>query len=535
MTTPSNDRDDPRVRRGITSGLRRTTARTVVLGVLLAMLTTGFHGNGCGNPCGNGVLQPDKGEECDDGNHLAGDGCSANCKLQVQPLQTTCVASTEASYLAAFGSNGEFQGARDYMVHQFGYASQLVDVLACNEGYATTSYIGFLRRPDGTLTDAMIVSRSDMNHGLNTYVYRSESSSVHWVYTSPFVIRTTLDGSNQVSEMKYFDFDGNEILADAGSSAMSTPKPKCSELDHAYRLCLKDNIGTDLEDFVLGLGSAVNCVFGAAPSKASNCPSATLHLFRAFDAECPNLAPDGKACQTEDNCYDGTCTRDPWYGPIFCLPNETQLQHPRCPIDDFERPSLGSNWATTGIWDGDCAIAGSSDFTSAVEGGLGYCYYDPFTPTTAQYSCAQLSGVVGDCEVSVCVGMAPDNAFCCYFHGGSSDPYWGPVSWVNGLVNFHGGALQMPVGQGGYVGVERDADGQTFHCYSSTNGIKWTRLADDPSGATAFVRSGLPTPGRAGAGAAADVSCGGGGFLLERWQAGNGKLPTVVPCAYKAP
>jgi len=37
----------------------------------------------CGEcpPCGNG--EPDPGEECDDGNTEDGDGCSAECKLEV--------------------------------------------------------------------------------------------------------------------------------------------------------------------------------------------------------------------------------------------------------------------------------------------------------------------------------------------------------------------------------------------------------------------------------------------------------------------
>jgi len=34
------------------------------------------------NTCGNGNLQPSKGEICDDGNNLNGDGCSADCRSQ---------------------------------------------------------------------------------------------------------------------------------------------------------------------------------------------------------------------------------------------------------------------------------------------------------------------------------------------------------------------------------------------------------------------------------------------------------------------
>lgn len=35
----------------------------------------------CRGVCGDGILSPNNGEECDDGNNVDGDGCSANCKL----------------------------------------------------------------------------------------------------------------------------------------------------------------------------------------------------------------------------------------------------------------------------------------------------------------------------------------------------------------------------------------------------------------------------------------------------------------------
>ena len=40
--------------------------------------------------CGDGILSPNNGEECDDGNNIDGDGCSADCKIEVPacPLRT---------------------------------------------------------------------------------------------------------------------------------------------------------------------------------------------------------------------------------------------------------------------------------------------------------------------------------------------------------------------------------------------------------------------------------------------------------------
>jgi cysteine-rich repeat protein len=39
-----------------------------------------------GPHCGDGILQPGF-EECDDGNHASGDGCSAACKVEIAVLK----------------------------------------------------------------------------------------------------------------------------------------------------------------------------------------------------------------------------------------------------------------------------------------------------------------------------------------------------------------------------------------------------------------------------------------------------------------
>ncbi len=36
----------------------------------------------CGPTCGDGLLEPERGEECDDGNNAGNDGCSATCEIQ---------------------------------------------------------------------------------------------------------------------------------------------------------------------------------------------------------------------------------------------------------------------------------------------------------------------------------------------------------------------------------------------------------------------------------------------------------------------
>ena len=45
----------------------------------------------CRGVCGDGIFSPNNFEECDDGNNIDGDGCSANCKKEPEP---TCPVQT---------------------------------------------------------------------------------------------------------------------------------------------------------------------------------------------------------------------------------------------------------------------------------------------------------------------------------------------------------------------------------------------------------------------------------------------------------
>ena len=58
--------------------------RALTSAEILQMYTKGLAGEGyCGAVCGNGVLEP--GEQCDDGNTVNGDGCSATCQTENRP------------------------------------------------------------------------------------------------------------------------------------------------------------------------------------------------------------------------------------------------------------------------------------------------------------------------------------------------------------------------------------------------------------------------------------------------------------------
>jgi cysteine-rich repeat protein len=63
---------------------------------------------GCQNVCGNGVLDP--GEQCDDGNTISGDGCSATCQSELIPggglIATDCKQEWQAALVPARDRKG---------------------------------------------------------------------------------------------------------------------------------------------------------------------------------------------------------------------------------------------------------------------------------------------------------------------------------------------------------------------------------------------------------------------------------------------
>ena len=63
---------------------------------------------GCQNVCGNGFVDP--GEQCDDGNTVSGDGCSATCQSELIPggssVATDCTQEWQAALVPARNSKG---------------------------------------------------------------------------------------------------------------------------------------------------------------------------------------------------------------------------------------------------------------------------------------------------------------------------------------------------------------------------------------------------------------------------------------------
>ena len=144
--------------------MKRSTLKVVAVLLTLPFIT----GPGC-NPCGNGKLEPEKGEQCDDGGTLPADGCSATCQLETQE---TCVQVSRDEMIAAARAADSRFDATLALAPTWGLSTTLdpVEAYACNEGFGTTTWIARLA-PNGA-----IAVRVDAPPGLRTSV---------WAYLSP--------------------------------------------------------------------------------------------------------------------------------------------------------------------------------------------------------------------------------------------------------------------------------------------------------------------------------------------------------------
>lgn len=59
-----------------------TASCTVQTGWKCGPKPTAYPTTVCLHICGNGLVEPEKGEQCDDANNENGDGCSSNCKIE---------------------------------------------------------------------------------------------------------------------------------------------------------------------------------------------------------------------------------------------------------------------------------------------------------------------------------------------------------------------------------------------------------------------------------------------------------------------
>lgn len=137
--------------------------------------------------CGNGSLEA--GEQCDDGNTTAGDGCSANCRIEVKPPPPV-PPTLPSSVLAGLRISGETQVHPDEITHNqmirdgVGRVAGVVKLCIAADGsvgsariLATTKYAGY----DAALVAAVAGWRYEPYRLNGTPV--PACSTVRFVYT----------------------------------------------------------------------------------------------------------------------------------------------------------------------------------------------------------------------------------------------------------------------------------------------------------------------------------------------------------------
>ena len=115
-------------------------------------------------PCGNGVLEPEFGEECDDGNRTSGDGCSADCLIE----GTLSCPSVRARLSCPGGRvrDSNAQGRRDYDRY----------VCAPNNRYASPELVYEFRGAPGQRVRAVLAGASRARD-IDFFVLRAEGAN----------------------------------------------------------------------------------------------------------------------------------------------------------------------------------------------------------------------------------------------------------------------------------------------------------------------------------------------------------------------
>ncbi len=202
--------------------LTRSTLSVLAVVFSLPFIT----GEGC-NPCGNGKL--DKGEQCDDGNNIGGDGCSADCKTETA---TSCGHSTVAAMQTAMTPwLGQFDALKSKMASLQFDTSTFRDVLACNEGGATTQWVGLVLSTKNGQKDGVLVLRTDAPKSFElTFYYSSGSKDVdQWMVTPSLIF--LVHGTNP---LVVTDINGNALPPPNGSASADVQSWQKEAMAHFF-------------------------------------------------------------------------------------------------------------------------------------------------------------------------------------------------------------------------------------------------------------------------------------------------------------
>jgi cysteine-rich repeat protein len=249
----------------------------------------------CGPTCGNRLIEP--GEECDDGNRLSGDGCSATCR---QELPGGCVAITEADYRAAYANDPVFAEVLEH-AKALGYSTSLVSPVRCETPGSAPTYVAFLPHPLDPY-GAILRSDPDALEALSTVAYRG-NSAMYETLLATGTIRYTYTPGTDAPVIERLDLSGN-VIPTGPTTAPILDSPTCRDLAWENMKCIAGVWGDEATD-----PYCVACSACVARCLATSDPRAIAVCLLTCAPPCSSCRSNHQGCPIRRDCVDGRCRR----------------------------------------------------------------------------------------------------------------------------------------------------------------------------------------------------------------------------------
>jgi cysteine-rich repeat protein len=353
--------------------MRSSRNRTLTTFAVLVFSIPILYG-GCNDPCGNGKLEPDKGEQCDDGNKTPGDGCSATC--QIETTATNCVAATLSEWTAAAADpEAVFLLGIASNLHYGTTGTDVYNTKKCSEGGPITQWFAQLKSQSGNQPDGIFLIETDAPPGQKaTFIHPADKRALTTVYTEfqgltaatdytvnpPAVTITGRDGltyplpgsaaplqdSAPAQPAEPAGNEGGGIGYPSAAFAATGPDV-CTELARQQLNALAKNLLADKSDLVASGTQAINCL-----GSPTGCSDGNADFFR--DARIPMTIYDKPpADYTGAACTDLMCNRGKCSGPA--IPTVCVTNNP--PVSDCNTACNEQCDTTTGICAGAKVLA----------------------------------------------------------------------------------------------------------------------------------------------------------------------------------
>lgn len=257
--------------------MRRGTIVVLATAICIPFVT----GFGC-NPCGNGRI--DSGEQCDDGNSTGGDGCSAMCQNE---SGQHCVDSTPAAFLqASRAANPGFDAFVAGVAGTVHFGTAPTYAAVCDEGRGPTTWLAVYPKTTGGNDDAVVVTRTDQQDGLRTWIMSSTGQHTARYYVPGAIF----EGNDTGGFTQLYNADGT-MFVDTGALGAPAAALDAPEVTPGGAVAVDPKgaaTGTDVPVAVYQDGVQV-----AAMTACSVSPP--LPKFRS----CSGSAPKYKHCMKE--------------------------------------------------------------------------------------------------------------------------------------------------------------------------------------------------------------------------------------------